>query len=124
MQITIMLELFLKTTNAQVFFSFLSRIPDMIPMGRHVEKQLDYIMIFYFYLIYFTFSTLIFCALISLSLFSNFSISIFICMFFLKLLSCVVEKLLCVCVCVYIYIHICICIYIYIYTHEFCLSKT
>ena len=48
---------FLKNTNDQVLlFFFPSRAPDMFLMNSHVLKQLDYMMIFYFYLVCLTFS--------------------------------------------------------------------
>ena len=53
-----MLELswnFLKSKNAQILFSF-SKPSGMILKSSHVYKQLDYMVIFYLYLVCFTFS--------------------------------------------------------------------
>ena len=64
------------------------------PCGKTTGLYDDLLLFFdLFHFFYF-----IFCG--PISLFSNFSISLFIFMLFLKLLSCVVEKLLCI----YIYI--------------------
>ena len=46
---------FLKNKNAQVLLFFF-RAPDMFLMSSHVWKQLNYMMIFYFYLVCSTFS--------------------------------------------------------------------
>ena len=46
---------FLKNANVQVLL-FFSKVPDMFLLSSHVQKQLDYMMIFYFYLVCFTFS--------------------------------------------------------------------
>ena len=56
---------------------------------------------FYFYLVCFAFSISYSEFPFHLALFSNFSISSFFFMFFLKPLSSIVEKLLCVYVCIY-----------------------
>ena len=61
----------------------------------------------------FHFFYFIFSAPISFSLCSPVSPSLLFLMFFLKPLSGIVEKLLCVCV----YIYICVCIYILIYIY-------
>ena len=100
---------------------------EVILMSSHVWKQLDCIMIFYFYLVCFTFS--ISC---SVSPFHSVYISQFLCLFFLLLfflrpLSNAVEKLVCACVCVCVCVCICIvCIILIKYilkNMNFCLSK-
>ena len=52
----ITLKFFEKYKWPGIAFFFPSRAPDMFLMNSHVLKQLDYMMIFYFYLVCLTFS--------------------------------------------------------------------
>jgi len=74
------------------YYFYFTRAPDMFLMSSHIYKQLDYMRIFYFYLVCFTFSisytVLPFC-LVCFTI----SPSLFL-MFFLKPLSSIVQKLL------------------------------
>ena len=77
---------------------FFSKVPDVFLMSSHVYKQINCVMIFYFYLICFTFSVSYSVLPFHLVCFPV-SPSLFFLMFFLKFLSNVVEKLLCVYIC-------------------------
>ena len=80
------------------------------------RKQLVYMMISYFYLICFTFSTSYSVLLFHLVYVFQF-LRLFYSLFFLKPLSSVVEKLVCVCVCVYVCVcvHACVCVHVCVY---------
>ena len=88
MHIRIILESFEKHKCPGTAFFYLAWIPDMFLISSYVYKQLDYMRIFYFYLVsffYFIFSTPI-----SFSYVFQFPHLLFIFMFFLKPLSSVV----------------------------------
>ena len=71
-----------------------ARAPDKFLMSNHVQKQLDYMSIFYFYLVCFTFYSSYSLLPFHLVCFFNFSISSFFTVF-LKPISSIVEKPLC-----------------------------